>query len=436
MGYAEPTDRRRRRLVFVLVAVGIIGVTARLWLWWSSVGTLDVVRWMHFGQAIHDHGLADTYASLEKFNHPPLMGLYAAGVWDLTGENLWNFARLLKLPALVGEAIALIVLTRLMGVRALAAYATAPAAVLVSSYHGNTDPLYAILLLLSALAFDRQQFLWAGLLFGAALNIKILPIALLPLLVIAAPHVRGAVRLCGGLAIAALPYIPLLVTSGGEMYRNMLAYDSVQGSWGLLALLNPASDQRNLTEFVTPLRDAFISHGRYLIIGAVVLLALASRLSLRLRMTEQFALGGALFLLLAPGFGVQYVVLIAPLLIVVSLRYSLAWYWLAGAFIGILYWITLVSTSPLQSGRGIYGHDLPDPATQIGLVAWALLAVFTWRQIAQARRTSGERYLPDPRIQGREPAVVDQGSTNSQFGVSETENRPNTALGWPTRKSG
>jgi hypothetical protein len=226
------------------------------------------------------------------------------------------------------------------------------------------------------------------------------------------------------------------VTSGGEMYRNMLAYDSVQGSWGLLALLNPASDQRNLTEFVTPLRDAFISHGRYLIIGAVVLLALASRLSLRLRMTEQFALGGALFLLLAPGFGVQYVVLIAPLLIVVSLRYSLAWYWLAGAFIGILYWITLVSTSPLQSGRGIYGHDLPDPATQIGLFAWALLAVFTWRQIAQARRTSGERYLPDPRIQGREPAVVDQGSTNSQFGVSETENRPNTALGWPTRKSG
>ena len=118
-------------------------------------------------------------------------------------------------------------LTRIGGLPLFAAYATAPTAVLITSYHGNTDGLYVAFILLAALAFDRERFFWAGLLFGAALNVKVLPVFLLPLLLVALPDRRALLRAAGGLALGAIPYLPLLPGSAGDMYRQMVAYNSV-----------------------------------------------------------------------------------------------------------------------------------------------------------------------------------------------------------------
>jgi hypothetical protein len=377
----------------LLVAVVVAGVGARLWLWWNVKGTSDVERWMRFGEAVHENGLHHTYVTDTAFNHPPRMGLYAAAVWEVTGDTVNDFARGLKLAALLGEAIVLAVLTRLAGLPALAAYAAAPAAILVAGWHGNTDPLVAAFVLLAALAFDRARFFTAGLAFGAALNVKLLPLLLLPLLLIGAPDRRALGRICGALALAAIPFIPVLLTTAPEMYRNMIAYNSSPNDWGFLAFLNRAKDQPELQGAFEPVRDAFLTYGRYLVLSAVVALGVASRLRLHFSMIEQFALGGALFLFLTSGFGVQYVVLIAGLLILVNLAYGVAWGIAAGAFIGIFYSANHITDHAIRNDQNRNLHFL---WTEVGILAWVLLGLFIWRQIADRRAATAGRPAKPP----------------------------------------
>jgi hypothetical protein len=98
-------------------------------------------------------------------------------------------------------------------------------------------------------------------------------------------------------------------------------------------------------------------------------------------MVEQAALGTALFLVLTPGFGVQYVVFAAPLICLVDLAAGAWWGWTSGLFIGAVYWIFLASWAPLES-------DLPiiwAPAVKApGIVAWSFLAMFVWVRLRNA----------------------------------------------------
>jgi hypothetical protein len=366
----------------LLLGIGIVGIAVRIWLWWTSRGTVDVGAWRFFGQQVDEHGLAYAYANLDRFNHPPLMGLYAAQAWDLTrGEDLVHFARVIKVPGLIGDAVVLAVLTRLGGLPLFAAYATAPTAVLITSYHGNTDGLYVAFILLSALAFDRGRFFWAGLLFGAALNVKLLPVFLLPLLLVALPNRRALLRAASGLVLGAIPYLPLLVGSAGDMYSRMVAYNSVRNDWGIPAFLYPASEQEGLEHVAGPFSDAFVSSGRYLILAAIVFLAVAARFRVRLSMVEQFAIGGSIFLVLAPGFGVQYILIVTPFLFLVSLAYGLAFAWLAGAFLAVRYWIPIGSGYPVRAPPNTSGRQV---AAEIGVLAWATLVVFVWTRLRDA----------------------------------------------------
>ena len=284
----------------MLVSIAVVGIAARLGLWWNSTGTRDVDRWMLFGRHIHEHGLAATYESLDKFNHPPLMGLYAAAVWDVTLQRSVELRPSVQASRAARRGTVLVVVARLSGSPRLLLMLIAPAAVLVSSYHGNTDSLYVAFLLPAVLAFDRDRFLWS-----------------------ASCSARPSTSSC---------------------------------------------------------------------IAAIVALALASRFRLRLPMIAQLAFGGALFLLLTPGFGLQYVVLIAPLLIFVSLRYAIAWYWLAGAFIGVRYSISLITD---KSSWSEGNENFREFASALGVLAWALLALFLWqaftaRTPADGSDTGGE----------------------------------------------
>jgi Glycosyltransferase family 87 len=375
--------RHRRAVVAALIALAVAGISARLWIWWTTKGTADVNRWLEFGRAVSTSGLAETYATDERFNHPPLMGLYASWVWEATGDNLNDFARGIKLLGLLGEGIVLAALARFAGLPAFVAYATAPAAILVSAWHGNTDTLMAAFVIVAAIAFDRDRFFTAGLSFGAALNVKLLPLVLLPLLLIGAPDRRALWRICAALALAAVPYIPLLVTSAGDLYDNMIAYNSIPNDWGLNAFFNQAVQQPELEGTFTPIRDAFLDYGRYLVLAGVIALALASRARLHFSMVEQFALGGSLFLLLTPGFGVQYTILVVAALILVDLPYGIAWAWLAGGFMAILY--SAVPLTDFSIKHESNEHFLVLWAL-VGVLAWALLALFVWQTLSARYR--------------------------------------------------
>ena len=98
-------------------------------------------------------------------------------------------------------------------------------------------------------------------------------------------------------------------------------------------------------------------------------------------MTEQAALGAALFLVLAPGFGVQYVVFVLPLLCFVDFPEGVLWGWTSGVFIGAVYWMFRVSWMPLQSWHVGF---VQFPAIVLGMVAWAVLVHFIGAHIRTA----------------------------------------------------
>ena len=376
MEIPDNTERSRR----LWLAVVLAGAAARLWLWWISQGTNDLVRWYQYGESIATDGLAETYRNIPLFNHPPLMGLYAMQAWWWSGGDGWTFAHLMKLPGLAGEALTLWALWRFAGPKISAAYAWLPAAILVSGFHGNTDCLYAALVLVAVIAFDRQLYFLAGLLLAGALNVKLIPLVLLPLVFIGSPNRKAFLRLTAGLAIGAAPLVVPALTAGHAMYRNMVVYSSNADNWGLLAILNHCVGIPVLGKLAAATGDAYLVAGRYVILAAVTAVALLAKFRGGRPMAGQAALGAALFLLLTPGFGVQYVVFVAPLLCLVDVPRALGWGWVSGLFIGVLYWgFRAAAAHPTSNFFGKF----PFPAWAIGLAAWAVLLDFVWRHLGE-----------------------------------------------------
>ena len=223
-------------------------------MWWFSIGGNDNVLWSFHARHVLAHGLVWTYRNFQGFNHPPLAGLYAAQVWSWAGGDLWGFARGLKLPGLAGEALTMWALWRFSGPPAFAVYALSPAAILVSGFHGSTDCLYAALILVAAIAFDRQRYFLSGLLWSASLNVKILPLVLIPLVFLAVPNVKSLVRLSAGFALGMIPFLPPAIADGSAMYRNMITYNSSPNNWGVMALLNRGADTLRFAATIGPLR--------------------------------------------------------------------------------------------------------------------------------------------------------------------------------------
>ncbi len=375
------TKSARTKTIWLLT-LGLAGVAVRVWLWWFSIGSNDVLLWRFHGLHVFTEGLASTYRNYRDFNHPPLMGLYASRAWVWSGGDVWTFARLIKLPGLAGEGLTLWALWRFAGRRAFVVYAWLPAAILVSGFHGNTDCLYAAIILVAAIAFDKGKYFLSGVLWSAALNVKLLPVALLPLVFLGAPSARALMQLAAGLAIGVAPFLPPALSAGEAMRHNMLAYNSRPDNWGLVALLNGGMAIPSLRRAVEPARDMWLAIGRYAILLTVVAVALLSRFRRRMPMTEQAALGAALFLVLAPGFGVQYVMFAAPLLCVVDLKHAMWWGCASGIFLAAFYSRFLVSWMPPQSF--LFGY-YPFPASGFAVVAWAVLVHFIWSRLRVLR---------------------------------------------------
>jgi hypothetical protein len=89
--------------------------------------------------------------------------------------------------------------------------------------------------------------------------------------------------------------------------------------------------------------------------------------------TGQCAVGACLFLILAPGFGVQYVAFVTPLLCMVDLGAAIRWGVASGLFIGFVYWRFVVSWNPIES---IFSSGFPAPAPVLGAIAWVVLLEF------------------------------------------------------------
>jgi hypothetical protein len=383
-----------RHEIVTAVAI-VIGATAlRLIVALCSRGTNDIDSWERFANQVHGHGVLWMYEHVPAWNHPPLMGYLVAGLHTVASSLGWRFAPAFKLVPIAADVLTQLLIFTVwqrrtgdsrLALAALVIFALSLDAVLVSGYHGNTDSLVGALVLAACVAAERQRYVWAGILLGAAVNVKLIPLLLVPLLLARATP-REMARFAAGAALGVIPFLPVLWSGGRAFFDHAVAYRSNFDNWGMpLLIRTPRYVARELglgalTDATERARDAYVALGPYVIAGAVLAVTAFTRWVKPLSIYERAAVGLSLFLVLTPGFGVQYTAILGPVLLAASLTWGLWWALLSGLFIGAVYAAFWTGGWPLHSQ---FTGTFPVPAAAVGVAAWALLVVFT---VATLRR--------------------------------------------------
>lgn len=372
---AWPLDATGTALV-CLIAAGVLG---RLALAWASTGSNDIPIWLTHAKSVAAHGIRWAFENKSNYNHPPLMGWWSVLSLHVSGGNLRVFAWAIKFPGLLSELGSLWLLYRIWsdraGVRAglvaAAGYSLALSPLLVSGYHGNTDAAYAFLVLLAVwLIESRRTYFLGGLALAAALNVKIIPVLLVPVFLARCRTWREALSFTGGVSLSLLPFAPFLLTSFSAVWRNVVSYNSNQDNWGLMTFWILSRKDAVAGPYVNAFAEVYIPYARYLIVGLIVALAAVAKWRPRWSLYELTSIVFALFLILTPGFGVQYTVMLAPVLFACSIRRGWVYSLLAGLFIGVVYAYFRRPGFPLNSHFTLL---FPMPAPLFGILAWGYL---------------------------------------------------------------
>src|SRR5207247_2516098 len=215
---------------------------------YNTIGTNDAVFCYGVAKVLNEHGLELTYQHSRYFNHPPLTAYYLRGIYALT-EQKWcqdigiHFPFLLRLPGIIADFLVVLILLGIsktdikIPTWALALFALSPVSLMVSGFHGNTDPVMVLLLVCAVWMCLRNRPALAGLFFALSCQIKIVPLLFLPAFVFfwLSQHrsrgflMSGAITTCL-LWLEPLLHLPILFAT------NVLAYGSYWGIWGITYL--------------------------------------------------------------------------------------------------------------------------------------------------------------------------------------------------------
>ncbi len=324
-----PQPSQQREIKWPMPAVMLAAsaaLAAKLYIALSTFGCQDMLYWHRFVYNLRQFGAFGLYHRIGYFNHPPAMAhLLGLLGWTAAATGV-SFAFWLRLPAILADVGSLFLVARLLpeprrGHRetALLLLALAPASLLIAGFHGNTDPLMIFLVVAAVSVAEREsagRAAWSGLLFGLALGVKVAALILLAPLFFwwRSWRARGSFAAAVGVTVAAASS-PALWHDPVYIVQRVLGYGSTAGIWGLTDL----RDQVSLALGTGP-RPAAIFPAAAFFCWRLLLLAglagLAGWLNLRQRRPPLYLTCGlvmALFLLLTPGWGIQYLAWLVPL---------------------------------------------------------------------------------------------------------------------------
>src|SRR5205814_8157318 len=218
--------------------------------------------------------------------------------------------------------------------------------------------------------WDGGRGLGAGRAVGAAREVKLIPAPMVLVLALQARDRRALGRFAGGLALAALPFVPVLLAVPRAFFRNAIAYKSLANPWGLVGFLDAARATPRFERWASVLWALYRAQGRHLVLLAPVAAAIVGR---RRGWTAQRlgAITLMLFLVLAPGWSVHYLVYPLPLLFACDLRLGALYSTVAGACALSAYLAFWTGTVPWYSD---FSLTSPPLTVMLGVCAWALLA--------------------------------------------------------------
>lgn len=323
---------RDLRTTFI-VALALIAMTLKLAIAFNTIGTNDAVFFYGFAKVLNEHGLQWTYEHSRYFNHPPLTAYYLRGIFRLT-EQRWcqdlgiHFPFLLRLPGIVADLLVVLVLLqfRKIDIRiqnwALALFTLSPVSLMVSGFHGNTDPVMVLFMVCAVWMCLRSQPVLAGLFFALGCQIKIVPLLLLPAFVFYwwSQNRSRPFLITGALTTIVLWSEPLL-RFPLLFAKNVLAYGSYWGIWGITYLFRATGlpEFSRLSFFdLEPAQNVIMLVLKLIVVSAALWIAWQRRHARGRAFVESLAYTWLVFFVFAPGVCPQYLIWFAPVILILS----------------------------------------------------------------------------------------------------------------------
>ncbi len=315
------------------------------------------------------------------------MGYLAGLSYAISRASGLPFPVVFKLPSIIADALTCALLWRISraGPWIAVIFAWNLNATLISGHHCNTDSIYAMLCLASVyLISARGKDFFGGLVLGAAINVKLIPtILLIPMFALF--HERRALaKFAAGLAIAAIPYLVCFSVVGKDFATHAFGYASFVDNWGVELFLQKLARYPRLSTTFGPAVDDYRIVGRGVIILAIVLLAMIARRRDMDRYTTA-ACAASLFLILTPGFGIQYTAFVTPLLLAASPMWGSMYAICASVFALCWYGLNWDGYLPITNPPGIQLHGTTMLA---GLLSWGVVVAYGTRTLLRHRRSS------------------------------------------------
>lgn len=336
-----------------ILAAGIVAFLLKLVLALFTVGSDDALTWEHDLNALRTTGFAELYRSgvqysspvmpllpPQAFIHPPavLHGLKSLGMLqDQTGLPLRFW---LRSTCALADAATLGLLWRMFGNRApLWIVALSPVTILISGFHCNTDPIMMFFLVAAVFFAERGRAGRAGVAFGLACGVKLMPLIFAPAILLCLPEIRLRLQ---WLAVSAVVWIaislPYLAQEPTLILRTMLGYGSSTGLWGFSLLSTVLGGNRiydPAAKWIALLAAAFVP------------------LIVKRRLFAQSGLIAFCFLLLSPGFGLQYLAWTLPWTVLLRRRAVLAYHVVMGMIV-----LTIYAAVSQNTAAGVYAELL------------------------------------------------------------------------------
>jgi uncharacterized membrane protein len=276
---------------------------------------------------------------------------------------------------------------------ALILVALSPVSMMVSGFHGNTDPIMMCFVVLSIWLLEKRSAGWAGAAFGMSLGVKLVPVIFVPALLLSMAGSRNRVKWTGAAIVTwIIVSLPWLIQSPELILRTIAAYGGSKGLWGFYLLAGV------LRESGYPIWYQIYAPGaKWLALGAVAAAPFLIRYwRVRLGLFAQCGLITSLFLFLSPGFGLQYLAWTVPWLIVLTPRAITQYYAMAGFFLAGVY-----TEAAWANGGRIYANLLSDDnwhlLIEMGILCWISMGIMAgsyWRLAARSTELLGEERHP------------------------------------------
>ena len=304
----------RARLALLIVAVVVLALKVLVAM--RTSGTEDIRTWTAFADGVRDRGPVGIYGIDFRqlngglYNHPPLVGYYLEVVNGLAGWGV-PLKVTIRVVSSIADVVSSLVIFEILRHRTSLGratlsgifVATSPVLFLISGYHGNTDPVFVMLVLLGGyLVVDKRMGLLGGAALGLAIGVKLIPVIVLPTIAVyVVIHRRELlVRAAAGFGfVVAVSWLPAVLGEWEALKRNVFGYPGIaERPWGLVHFADAFGWSSVAGFMIGPGKD---------IVVIVCALAPAVLVWRRPQLVGE-AIGASLvlFLVLSPAFGVQY----------------------------------------------------------------------------------------------------------------------------------